>query len=116
MHIQVSTANNIEGSETFIHHVEAELRTALSGFNANIATVEVHFSDENGPEAGGVDKRCLLEVRTSHHQPVALGHTAEGLEKALHGAAQKMHRLLVSTLGRAHDHKGGERVGGEEDS
>ena len=74
----------------------------------DITRVEVHFSDENGAEAGGVDKRCLLEVRTAHRQPVALGHTDETLEKALDGAAKKMHRLLESTLGRSHDHKGGE--------
>jgi len=116
MQIQVSTDHNIEGTETFIHHVQAELMIALSGFNAHVTRVEVHFSDEDGPKTGGLDKRCLLEVRTAHHQPVALGHTGETLEQALQGAAQKMHRLLESTLGRAHDYQGGERVGGEEGS
>ncbi len=110
MQVQVSTANNIEGTEKFIRHVEGALRTALSGFNAHITRVEVHFSDENGAEAGGVDKRCLLEVRTAHHQPVALGHTDATLEKALDGAAKKMQRLLESTLGRSHDHKGGDSI------
>ena len=54
MHIQVSTDHNIDGNERFVRHVEAELRTALSGFNGDITRVEVHFSDENGAEAGGV--------------------------------------------------------------
>ena len=89
MQIQVSTDHNIDGNEKFMRHVEAALRTALSGFNGHITRVEVHFSDENGAEAGGVDKRCLLEVRTAHHQPVALGHTGETLERALGGAAKK---------------------------
>lgn len=114
MHIQVSTDHNIDGSEKFIRHVEGELRTALSGFNAHITSVEVHFSDENGAAAGGVDKRCLVEVRTAHRQPVALGHTGETLEKALDGAAKKMHRLLESTLGRLHDQKGGDSIRKEE--
>jgi ribosome-associated translation inhibitor RaiA len=114
MQIQVSTDHNIDGNENFIRHVEAELRAALSGFNGNITTVEVHFSDENGAEAGGVDKRCLLEVRTAHHLPVALGHTGETLEKALDGAAKKMKRVLESTLGRLHDHKGGDSIRKEE--
>ena len=116
MQIQVSTDHNIDGNERFMRHVEAELRTALSGFNADITRVEAHFSDENGAEAGGVDKRCLLEVRTAHRQPVALGHTGETLEKALDGAAKKMQRLLESTLGRSHDHKGGDSIRKEETS
>jgi ribosome-associated translation inhibitor RaiA len=114
MQIQVSTDHTIDGSETFTRHVEAELRAALSGFDAQITRVEVHFSDENGAQAGGIDKRCLLEVRIAHRQPVALGHTGETLEKALHGAAQKMHRMLESTLGRLHDQKGGDSIQKEE--
>ena len=114
MQIQVSTDHNIDGNERFMRHVEAELRTALSGFNGQITRVEVHFSDENGAEARGVDKRCLLEVRTAHRRPVALGHTDETLEKALDGAAKKMQRLLESTLGRSHDHKGGDSIRKEE--
>ncbi len=114
MHIQVSTDHNIPGNDEFIRHVEAEATVALGGINAHITRVEVHFSDENGPK-GGLDKRCLLEVRTAHYQPVALGHTAETLEQALNGAAKKMQRLLESTLGRLHEHKGGERIGVEID-
>lgn len=116
MQIQVSTDHNIDGNEKFMHHVEVALRTALSGFNGHITTVEVHFIDENGRKAGGVDKRCLLEVRTAHRQPVALSHTAETIEKALDGAAKRMQRLLESTLGRVHDHKGGDSIRKEESS
>lgn len=116
MQIQVSTDHNIDGNEKFVRHVEVALRTALSGFNGNITRVEVHFSDENGAKTGGLDKRCLLEVRTAHHQPVALGHTGESLEKALDGAAKRMQRLLESTLGRVHDHKGGDSIRKEESS
>ena len=116
MQIQVSTDHNINGNEKFIRHVEAELKTALGGLNAHITRVEVHFSDENGAEAGGADKRCLLEVRTAHHQPVALGHTGETLEEALDGAAKKMQRLIEFTLGRLDDQKGGDSIRQEESS
>lgn len=110
MKIQVSTDGNIKGNDTFMGHVEGDLRAALNGFNARITSVEVHFSDEDGQKPGGIDKRCLLEVRTAHHRPGALGHTGETIEQALSGATTKMHRLLESTLGRAHDHKGGETI------
>ena len=89
--------------------------TALSGFSDQITRVEVHFSDEKGGKAGTGDKRCLLEARPAGRQPVAVSHEASTLEEALDGAAGKLRRLLESTLGRLHDHKGGERGDVEED-
>ena len=114
MQIQVSTDHNIEGKEAFTRHVEAELRTILSGFDAQITRVEVHFSDENGPKAGHSVMRCLIEVRSAGKQPVAASDTGETVDKALDGAAKKMQRQLESTLGRLHDHKGGDSIRTEE--
>jgi hypothetical protein len=111
MQIQVSTDPNIRDNETFMGHVAGNLRAALNGFNARITSVEVHFSDEVGQKHGGLDKRCLLEVRTAHHRPVALGYTSETIEQALSGATKEMQRLLESTLGRPHNHDGAGRAG-----
>ena len=114
MQIQVSTDHNIKGDERFVDQVEAEVRAVLGGFSDQITRVEIHLSDENGPKAGHADMRCLIEVRSAGRQPVAVSDTGETVEKALDGAAKKMQRLLESTLGRLHHHRGGNSIRTEE--
>ena len=114
MQIQVSTDHNIEGNEAFALRVEAELTTILSGFDDQITSANVHFSDENGPKVGHSVMRCLIEVRSAGKQPVAVSNTGETVEQALHGAIKKMQRQLESTLGRLHHHKGGDSIRTEE--
>jgi len=101
MHIQINTDSNIEGDNALTQRVETTVREALDHFSEHITRVEVHLSDENsGSKFGTEDKRCLLEVRLVGHQPIAVSHQASTLERAVDGAAKKMKRSLVSTLGR----------------
>jgi len=77
------------------------VRVTLGHFSKHITRVEVHLRDENsGSKSGTEDKRCLMEVRLRDHQPIAVSHHASILEQAVDGAANKMKRLLASTLGR----------------
>ena len=104
MLIQINTDSNIEGDNALGAQVEAVLRETLDHFSKQITRVEVHLRDENSASKSGVeDKRCLLEVRLVDHQPIAVSHHAPTLEQAVDGAAKKMKRLLVSTLGRLDD-------------
>jgi len=101
MHIQINTDSNIEGDNALAQQVETIVRDTLDHFSKHITRVEVHLRDENsGSKSGTEDKRCLLEVRLSGHQPIAVSHQASTLEQAVEGAAKKMKRSLVSTLGR----------------
>ena len=101
MHIQINTDSNIEGDNALARQVETMVRETLDHFSKQITRVEVHLRDENsGSKSGTEDKRCLLEVRLRDHQPIAVSHHASTLEQAVDGAAKKMKRLLVSTLGR----------------
>ena len=72
MQIQVNTDDNIEGHDALTAQVEADVRDALSRFAAQITRVEVHLSDENAARGGSDDKRCLLEVRPTGQQPMAV--------------------------------------------
>jgi ribosome-associated translation inhibitor RaiA len=106
--IQVNTDHNIEGREARTHHVEEDVHAALGRFGDQITRVEVHMSDENGGKPGG--KRCRMEARCAGRQPVAVSHDGTSLQHAYDGAAKALQRLLETTLGRSHQHKGASSI------
>ncbi|MBT9598213.1 MAG: HPF/RaiA family ribosome-associated protein [Vitreoscilla sp.] len=105
MKIQLNTDVHIEGTEALAAQVSATVEQALERFQEHITRVEVHLSDENGGKSGPHDQRCMLEARLEGRQPVAVTEHAATLEQAVQGAAQKLARLLDTTLGRLHDHR-----------
>jgi len=105
MKIQLNTDVHIDGTEALAAQVSAIVEQALERFREHVTRVEVHLSDENGGKSGQQDQRCMLEARLEGRQPVAVTDHAASLEQAVHGAAQKLARLLDSTLGRLHDHR-----------
>jgi len=105
MQVQINTDHNIEGSEAFTTQVRGVVESALARFSDHITRVEVHLSDENSHKSGQNDKRCMLEARLEGRQPIAVTHQAATLEEAVRGAADKMTRLIESTMGRLRDQK-----------
>ncbi|MCC8986240.1 MAG: HPF/RaiA family ribosome-associated protein [Candidatus Contendobacter sp.] len=107
MQIQINTDRNIPGHEALAAWVSGVVENTLSRFSDHITRVEVHLSDENSDKKGGNDNmRCLMEARLEGRQPVAVTHQAATLDQAVDGAADKLARLIESTLGRLRDHKG----------
>jgi len=104
MPIQVNTDNNIEGREELATQVEAVVEEALSRFSDQITRVEVHLSDENSHKSGQNDKRCLMEARLEGRRPTAVTHQAATLGQAIDGAADKLQKVIESTLGRLRDY------------
>lgn len=109
MQIQLNTDRNIEGHEALATHVSSVVQDALSQFSDHITRVEVHLSDENGVtkdrKSGQDDKRCMMEARLERFHPVAVTAYAASVHQAVDGAADKLARMIESTLGRLHGHK-----------
>ncbi|ADU38356.1 ribosome-associated translation inhibitor RaiA [Variovorax boronicumulans] len=105
MQIQVNTSNGIENKDTLERWADTEIKQQLSRFVEDVTRVEVHLSDENHDKAGGGDKRCVMEARLAHHKPLAVTQHANTLDEAFRGAADKLKRLLDSTLGRLNNHR-----------
>lgn len=104
MLIQINTDSNIEGDNALTRQVEVTVSDTLDRFSEQVTRVEVHLSDENSEgKSGAKDKRCMLEVRLAGRQPIAASDQAPTLDQAVRGAAEKMKRLLESTLGRLGD-------------
>jgi ribosome-associated translation inhibitor RaiA len=105
MQIQVNTGNGVENKDALERWANEEIRQALDRFSADVTRVEVHLSDENHDKRGGGDKRCAMEARVAGRQPVTVTQHAPSLDEAFRGAADKLKRLLDSTLGRLNNHR-----------
>ncbi len=114
MQIQVNTDKNIHGGETLTLKVKTVVDASLSRFRDQITRVEAHLSDESAHKSGGADKKCVLEARPAGLHPLAVTHVAANLEQAIHGAAEKLERLLDSTFGQLNTVKGRTPTGREE--
>ena len=106
MQVQINTDRNIEGHEALTTQVSGVVESALSRFSDSITRVEVHLSDENSDKKGGKDDmRCVMEARLEGRQPVAVTNQAATVDQAVDGAAEKLTRMLESTLGQLRDQK-----------
>jgi ribosome-associated translation inhibitor RaiA len=100
MQIQINTDHNIEGNEALAAQVRGIVKSALSRISEHITRVEVHLSDESSHKSTQNDKRCMMEARLEGHQPIAVTNQSATLDQAVDGAAEKLVRLIESTLGR----------------
>ena len=105
MQIQINTDRNIEGSEALAKHVSSVVESALSRFSDHITRVEVHLSDENSHKGGMNDKRCVMEARLEHYQPIAVTHHSATVGEAVNGASEKLTHAIESMIGRLRDHR-----------
>ncbi len=103
MNIQVNTDHNIEGSAELNNYVANSLTEAFARYKVAITRIEVHLSDENAGKTGGNDKRCLLEARISHHQPIVVSHHADTIHQAIDRASEKLLRALDTMVGKLTD-------------
>jgi hypothetical protein len=110
MQIIVNTDDNIDGNDAFIGEIRAQVSAALSRFAEQITRVEVHLRDENSDKGGNDDNRCLIEVRPSGQQPIAVTYHAGTVPEACAGALNKMVNKLHSTFGRQNTVKGGHSI------
>ncbi len=106
MQIQINTDRNVDGNEALADYVRGEIKQVLSRFSERITRVEIHMSDENSDKKGGKDcLRCVMEARLEGHQPMAVTDQSTTLEQAVHGALDKLTRLIDSTVGRLNNQR-----------
>jgi ribosome-associated translation inhibitor RaiA len=101
MQVQINTDHHVEGHEALAAWATSEVKAALKHHSAHIMRLEAHLGDENGQKSGLNDKRCVLEARLVGRPSLAVTEHAATLYQAVTGAADKLNRLIDSTLGRA---------------
>jgi ribosome-associated translation inhibitor RaiA len=106
LQIQINTDRHIEGHEALAAQISSIVESSLSRISDSITRVEVHLSDENSAKKGGNDDiRCVMEARLEGRQPSAVTHQAATVDQAVEGAAEKLARMIESTLGQLRDQK-----------
>lgn len=101
MLVLVHTDNHIQGDDRLKEYTEEVIHGTIERFGNRVTRVEVQFSDEDSRlKAGGDDKRCVLEVRLAGMQPLSVSHDANTVKEALHGAVDKLEKLVNHTLER----------------
>ena len=104
MRIQIHHDDHIRPSAARTDEIEATVRSALDRFGDSITWVQVHLSDENGPRFAADDKRCMIEARVAHREPIAVSHRATNVQQAVTGATSKLRRSLDEALDRHRAH------------
>jgi hypothetical protein len=73
---------HLHTGESFERWASGELHESLSRFKGDITRIEVHMSDENSDKASPDQKRCVMEARLAHHEPLAVNHNAPNQDLA----------------------------------
>ena len=105
MQIQINTDHIVEGHEALADHIRGVVKSSLRSVSDHITRVEVHLTDESGHKDTQNDKRCMMEARLEGRRPIAVTHHATTLHEAIDGAADKLTRLVESTVGRLQDQR-----------
>lgn len=94
------TTRDFELTDDLREYVEHRLAFALSPFQDRIRGVLVILSDINGPK-GGIDKRCLLQIRLRGLSELIIEETEADFRIAVNRAADRTKRNLARRLWRA---------------
>jgi ribosome-associated translation inhibitor RaiA len=115
MQVQVNANHTLHTGEPFERWATTELNESLSRFKDEITRIEVHMSDENSDKTSPDHKRCMIEARLAHHEPLAVNHRASSQDEAFRGASDKLKRVLEHTLDKLRDHRSRESIRREPD-
>ena len=92
-------SNDFEG-QLWQQRTVDRLGWALRRLHGLVARIKVRLDDINGP-AGGVDKRCSVEVLVRGSSPVAVSATARSWQDSVEAVASRIRQRVVLQLHRA---------------
>ena len=78
-------------------HIRKRIHLTLGGFKDNVLKVLVRLSDVNGPR-GGIDKRCLIQVKLSGQKDVVIEDTQNKTFTAVNRAAHRAKKGVVRRI------------------
>ena len=92
-------SNDLEGLR-WQQRTADRFRRALGRLQGLVAGIQVRLDDINGP-AGGVDKRCSVEILVRGSGPVALSVTSRTWQDSVEEVASRLRQRVVLQLRRA---------------
>jgi len=108
MEVVVHCDEQVCRSEELIRRVEGVIAGTLEQFGGRIARVEASLRDLNSPKSGDRDKICSVTVQIGGTGgQILVSHEATTLTEAIHGAADKLKRLVARELQQLDETLGG---------
>jgi ribosome-associated translation inhibitor RaiA len=80
------------------------VNSALRHYSEQVTRVEVHLNDINA-DKGGLDKRCLVEVRIAGQSPLVAEAIGGDLYGVITEACSKVGRVVSHHLDKLHDRR-----------
>lgn len=100
MTIQINGGDDFENSERATVYFTEMVTKELDRFAELLTRVEVHFSDINGAKGGPDDKKCVIEARMKHRDPVAATAQDDKPEKAFRASLSKVKASMTTIVGK----------------
>lgn len=91
--------NGVEPPSGLREYVARRMRFAIGQFRDHIQWARVKVADVNGPR-GGVDKRCVVQLRLRNLPDVIFAITEVEARSAVDRAADRVSQVLARRLGR----------------
>lgn len=92
-------SNDFEG-QLWQQRTADRLRRELGRLHGLVARIKVRLDDING-SAGGIDKRCSVEILVHGSSPVAVTATARSWQDSVDAVASRIRQRVVLQLQRA---------------
>lgn len=94
MDIQVRTDYHVNGDKALTEFVRGEVTAGFEPYRARIMKVQVHLSEESGARKGPHDLVCMIEVRPTGHEPLAVTRHAASKDEVVRSAVDGMRTAL----------------------
>ena len=83
----IQIRGHLKATDAIRQHIDRRLESALGRFDHHVRTVTVWLEDVNGPQRGGADKSCKIEVLLD--QPRHAPHVVEELDADMYTAISR---------------------------
>lgn len=80
--------------------VESHVCLILNRHKDIIKRVDVTLMDINGPDKGGIDKRCAMTLKLKKFKSIAVQETEPDMYEAIQNCSHKLHNAMIRHLGK----------------
>jgi ribosome-associated translation inhibitor RaiA len=96
-------AKGVDVSQALREYISDRVEEALSRAHDSIHFITVRLSDLNGPNKGGIDKRCQIQLKLSGLPTVVVSEVSASINGAIDNALERAARVVERILSRAND-------------
>ena len=98
----IQIRGHLKATDAIRQHIDRRLESALGRFENHVRTVTVWLEDVNGPQKGGADKLCKIEVvlETPRHAPHMVEELDADMYTAISSAAERASQAVRRDVDR----------------